>query len=790
MHIFILKTESNLFNFSLYLRKLKIKMGRDKKPKSNHSKNSPKNAPLKMKELTIDLQHFLDTNNDEVFTKSQIVKEGKFSDAKEISMLFSALDKLVADKKLIFDEAGKTYQSAFKPQILEGIVDHVNPRFAYFICEGFEKDPIIENTHLNAALDGDKVKVMIVPSKNSRDDERLSAEVIEIITRKREEFVGKVQKHARVCFVIADSKKIHEDFLVDVEDSMDANDGDKVVVKIIKYTEGMKNPKAKIVKVLGKAGEHNVEIHSIMAEYGLPMEFEKHIDDEANAISEKISKEEIKKRRDFRDILTFTIDPHDAKDFDDAISFQVLENGNFEIGVHIADVTHYVEPKTMLEKEAQRRATSVYLVDRCVPMLPEKLSNGLCSLRPNEEKLTFSAVFEIDENAKIIKEWFGKSIIYSDQRFAYEEAQEIIEGKTFADIQFVSPPVLTSSFLNKNSDLEAIVTKAILTLNDLHLKLRKERFNKGAINFETVEVKFVLDEKGKPLKVVPKVRKAAHMLIEEFMLLANKRVAQFCFDYKKGKEQNVMVYRTHDQPDVEKLRSFSLFAKKFGYKLEPESTHISKELNKLLDDIVGKPEQNMLESIAIRSMAKAKYTTLSMGHFGLAFEHYSHFTSPIRRYPDMMCHRLLENYLQDKPISERALVEENCKHSSEMEKLAAEAERASIKYKQAEYMANMMGQDFEGIVSGVTEWGVFVEITETKCEGLVRYVDMRDDHYDLDPGNYRAIGRKNGSIIQFGDKKTVRVKAVDLEKRTIDLVMAGDDGSDYQIRNEKVRIRR
>lgn len=767
-------------------------MSRDKKNKSTHAKNSPKNGPLKMNDLMSDLQHFLDSNNDEAYTKAQIVKLGKFSDSKEISMLFSALDTLVKSNKVIFDETEKTYQSTFKPEILEGTIDHVNPRFAYLICEGYEKDPIIENRHLNTAMDGDKVKVMIVPSKNTREDERLTAEVLEVISRKREEFVGRVQKHARVCFVIADSKKIHEDFLVDNEDAMDANEGDKVIIKITKYEPGMKNPKAKITKVLGKSGENNVEMHAIMAEYGLPMEFDKNIDDEANEISDIITKEEIKKRKDFRDILTFTIDPADAKDFDDAISFRVLENGNYEIGVHIADVTHYVLPQTMLEREAQKRATSVYLVDRCVPMLPEKLSNGLCSLRPNEEKLTFSAVFEVNEDAKIVKEWFGKTVIYSDMRFAYEEAQEIIEVKTFADIAFVSPPTLTSKFLDAATNLETIVTKAILKLNDLHLKLRKERFAKGAINFETVEVKFVLDENGKPLKVVPKVRKAAHMLIEEFMLLANKRVAQFCYDYKKGHEQNVMVYRTHDQPDVEKLRTFSVFAKRFGYSLEPESNNISKELNKLMDEIVGKPEQNMLESIAIRSMAKAKYTTISMGHFGLAFEHYSHFTSPIRRYPDMMCHRLLQTYLLDKPISERALVEAQCKHSSEMEKLAAEAERASIKYKQAEYMASMIGQDFEGIVSGVTEWGVFVEITATKCEGLVRYADMKDDHYDLDAGNFRAIGRTNGNIIQFGDKKIVRVKAVDMEKRTIDLKMGGPDADDNEviIRGEKSKKRR
>lgn len=711
-----------------------------------------------MGEMLNDLLRFLDKNFDENFTKPELVKIGKLKDKRDISMLFTALDKLVSANKIVFNQEEESYQSVFKPQTIEGIIDHVNPRFAYCICEGFENDIIIEANKLFGALDGDKVKITVIPAKRKRDDARQEGEVFEIIARKRTEFVGKIQRMAKVCFVVADSKKIHVDFMVENVDTLDAIDGEKVIVKMTENDVFKKNPKGIITKVLGKSGENNVEMHSIMAEYGLPMEFEKHIEDEANAISDKITKDEIAKRRDFRDILTFTIDPVDAKDFDDALSIRKLENGNWQIGVHIADVTHYVLPKSQLEKEAYRRATSVYLVDRCVPMLPERLSNGLCSLREKEEKLTFSAVFEIDNEAKIKSEWFGKSIIYSDKRFAYEDVQEIIENGS------------------------GLYFEEINILNTLHKKLRKERFAKGAINFETVEVKFQLDENGKPLGVFPKVRKDAHMLIEEFMLLANKRVAQFCFDYKNGREQNVMVYRTHDQPDIDKLRNFSLFAKKFGYKLEPESKNISKELNQLMDNINGKPEQNMLESIAIRSMAKAKYTTVSMGHFGLAFEHYSHFTSPIRRYPDMICHRLLEQYLADKPMSERPVIEVQCKHSSDMEKLASEAERASIKYKQAEFMATMIGQEFEGIVSGVTEWGVFIEVISTKCEGLVRYADMQDDHYDLDAGNFRAIGRKTGNLIQFGDKKMVKIKAVDLNKRTIDLVMASP--VEFLVRNK------
>jgi ribonuclease R len=447
-----------------------------------------------------------------------------------------------------------------------------------------------------------------------------------------------------------------------------------------------------------------------------------------------------------RDTLTFTIDPEDAKDFDDAISFKYLDNGNWEIGVHIADVSHYIQPGDILDKEAYRRATSVYLVDRCVPMLPERLSNELCSLRPNEDKLTFSAIFEIDAEAKVRDEWYGRTIIHSNRRFSYEQAQEVLETK------------------------EGDLSNELTILNTLAKKMRDQRFKEGAISFETIEVKFQLDEKGKPLAVIPKVRKDAHKLIEEFMLLANKKVAEFVYHLKKGKDKNTMVYRTHDAPNPEKLAALSTFAKRFGHKvvLDDEQT-IAKELNKLTEEVEGRPEQNVLQSLAIRTMSKAKYSIDADMHFGLAFKHYSHFTSPIRRYPDVMAHRLLQHYLDGGKSADKDYYIDACEHSSAQEKLAAEAERSSIKFKQVEFMASSIGKEFEGIVSGVTEFGMFVEIVETKCEGMVRLADMDDDFYDVDMDNYRIVGKRNKRMITLGDSVQVVVKSTNLERRTIDL---------------------
>jgi ribonuclease R len=573
---------------------------------------------------------------------------------------------------------------------------------------------------------------------------------LEIVQRHRDEFVGRVEISPRFAFVVADFKKMHHDIFIRLSDLQGAEHNQKVVVKMTEWRDEDKNPTGKILRVLGEAGNHEVEIHSIMAEFGLPFEYPEEVEREAEEISEKIQESEVKERKDFRGITTFTIDPADAKDFDDAISYRKLDNGNLEVGVHIADVTHYVRPKTLLEKEAFDRATSVYLVDRTIPMLPERLSNGLCSLRPNEEKLTFSCVFELDENADVVKQWIGRTVIYSDRRFAYEEAQENID--------------------NQEGDFFQELTH----LNDLAKLIRKKRFKNGAINFETVEVKFKLDDDGKPLGLMVKERKDIHKMIEEYMLLANKTVAEFIYNKNKGKD--TFVYRTHDYPDMERLNTFSNFAKRFGHDVNMEQeSRISYTLNKLMDDIQGKPEQNVLEQLAIRSMAKAKYTTEPKGHFGLAFKHYTHFTSPIRRYPDMMVHRLLQHYLDGNKAPEQETWEDKCVHSSEREKRAADAERASIKYKQVEYMALAEEKDYDGIVSGVTEWGIFVEITETKCEGMIRLQSMDDDYYEFDEKNMRLIGAKNKKMITLGDKVKVRVVATDIDRRTIDLEFADND---------------
>ncbi|WP_299818430.1 ribonuclease R [uncultured Pontibacter sp.] len=689
---------------------------------------------------TIVLESF-SNSPDTIFTVRQIFRRLGIVDKKGRETVSDILKTLVRENKLLLIDGDK-YQLNLRVNIITGRVDLANSKYAYIVSEETEEDVRVFREHLKYAMDGDTVKVEVLPTMQGG---RAEGVVVEVLERTRTELVGIMQLSKNFGFVVPDFKKLYFDVFVGERGLNGAEAGDKVLVKIVEWPkESGKNPTGEVIRVFGPAGEHEAEIHSIMAEFGLPFEFPETVEEEAEAISEKITAAEIAKRRDFRDVTTFTIDPADAKDFDDALSIQKLENGNWEIGVHIADVTHYVHPRSVLEKEAFHRATSVYLVDRTIPMLPERLSNGLCSLRPNEEKLTFSAVFELDENGKLYNEWFGRTIIYSDRRFAYEEAQERIETG------------------------EGDFAEEINILNSIAKKLQAKRFQNGAISFETTEVKFKLDENGKPLYVYVKERKDAHKLIEEFMLLANKKVAEYVYNLGKGKKRPTMVYRTHGSPDPDKLSTFSLFARKFGYKVDPDGD-ISKELNNLTEEIEGKPEQSVLQNLAIRTMAKAKYSTEPEGHFGLAFAHYSHFTSPIRRYPDMMAHRLLQYYLDGEKSPEKEDYDARCQHSSEMEKRAADAERASIKYKQVEFMKDTIGNEYKGIVSGVTEWGIFVEIEENKCEGMVRLSDLNDDYYELDANNYRIIGRQNKRIISFGDEVLVRVKSANLADRTIDL---------------------
>lgn len=656
--------------------------------------------------------------------------------------ILHVLDDLVSRGK-IRQLADGTYVSTKKRPTLEGIVDHVNPRFAYIVT-GIEnqKDIYIRTPDLHTALHGDRVEVEL---SRGRSGESPEGRVKTILQRARTRFVGRVEVTKTYAFVVPDFKKIYQDFFVYNENILGAQTNDKVVIEVTKWGDGDRNPEAKVVEILGKTGENEAEIHSIMAEFDLPFRFPEHVIAESEKISEGFTEEEIARRRDFRPILTFTIDPEDAKDFDDALSFRPLDNGNYEVGVHIADVTHYVRPGTALDADAYDRATSVYLVDRTVPMLPERLSNGLCSLRPHEDKFTFSAVFEMNIRGKVINEWYGRTIIHSDHRFTYESAQEVIES---GQGQFA---------------------EELRTLNAMALALRKERFAKGAVNFETTEVKFKLDPKGKPLAVVPKIRKDAHKLIEEFMLLANKGVATFVYNIKKGGEKNIFVYRTHDLPDQDRVEDFAKFAKQFGHKLDLDERAISRSLNALMDEIEGKPEQNVLQQLAVRAMAKAKYTTDPKGHFGLAFKHYTHFTSPIRRYPDMMVHRMLQHYLDEgKPFMKKEY-EDKCVHSSEREKRAADAERASIKYKQVEFMSMAEHKPYSGIITGVTDFGVFIEIIETKCEGMVRLSDIKDDFYEFDEKNFRIIGRRRKKVYRLGDEVTVWIRKTDVDRRLIDL---------------------
>jgi ribonuclease R len=695
-------------------------------------------------DLKILVKEILSDSNYRKISHKQIIKKLGVKDKKTKNIIKTILKESTQSRP---PRSEKTIsQNEITGEII-GKVDYVNPRFAYIVSDDLEEDIKVKSENLKYAFDDDLVKVQLF---KSRKGDRLEGKVIEIVDRFRKEFVGRVELMNNYAFVIPDFRKMHFDIFIAPENLKGASPDDKVVVEIIQWPSRNRNPEGKITRVLGKSGENEAEIHSIIAEFGLPFKFPDSVIRHADKIKDGVTDEEVNGRKDFRDILTFTIDPIDAKDFDDALSLRKLNNGHYEVGIHIADVTHYVRPNTVLEKEANERATSVYLVDRTIPMLPEKISNELCSLRPFEDKLTFSAVFELDENAHIKKEWFGKTAIHSNRRFTYEEAQERIE--------------------KKSGDFFAELT----TLNELALKLRVERFMRGAINFETTEVRFDLDDEGKPISLRVKERKDAHKLVEEFMLLANKRVAEAVYKMKKGKSKNTFVYRTHDYPDPEKLSAFSVFAKKFGHELHVDEAAISKSLNNLIEDIEGKPEQNVLQTLAIRSMAKAKYTTEAKGHFGLAFPHYTHFTSPIRRYPDMMVHRMLLHYLNEGNSLNQTAYEKKCQHSSEMEKVAADAERASIKYKQVEFMESMIGEDFDGIVSGVTEWGIFVEMTETKCEGMVRLSDLDDDYYIFEPDHFRVIGQNYKNTITLGDDVKVKVLKTDINRRTIDLEMVQD----------------
>jgi ribonuclease R len=715
-----------------------------KKHHHKHNKGKKDKIALRMAEVPQRLAELFESRPSKTFAINDIFSAVHASHEDVKMEVVRNLEAMLEINAIIMTTEGYFKSNQQLPEI-EGVVDFVNQRFAFVVCEGLEDDIWVNADNLKFALDGDRVKVRYNPRKRGA---KIEGEVIEILERVKNEFVGKIDIRGRYAFVTPDTRKMHMDIFVHIDKTMGAKSGEKVIVKIRKWHDESNSPTGEVIKVLGKAGAHNTEMHAILAEYGLPTDFPEGVEAEAAKIKWKLTKTELNKRKDFREVTTFTIDPDDAKDFDDALSVRLLENGNWEIGVHIADVTHYILPDTALEKEANRRATSIYLVDRVVPMLPEALSNDLCSLKPHEDRLTFSAVFEMDKNAKIINQWFGRTVIHSNRRFAYEEAQKIIESG------------------------KGDYAKELKLLNTFAKKMMKDRFAKGAINFETTEVKFKLDENGTPLGIYVKERQDAHRLIEEFMLLANKKVAEFIYHQKnKEGESPVMVYRIHEKPDVERLQNFATFAQKFGYNIATGGKALANSINRLVTETSDSPTLSFLQTLAIRAMAKARYSTDSIGHFGLAFEHYTHFTSPIRRYPDMMVHRLLQHYLSKKGSVDKAEIDAFCKHSTNMEKRAMDAERASIKYKQVEYMSLMENKVFEGTISGVTEFGMYVEITETKCEGMVRLADMFDDQYELDSQNYCIRGRKRGNVLTFGDTVKVKVKNTDLEKRTMDLIL-------------------
>ena len=596
------------------------------------------------------------------------------------------------------------------------------------------------------ALNGDKVEVYVFARRRHAEPE---GEVTQIIERADNTFVGTLNIEKQYAFLITDSKTLANDIFIPKNKLRGAKDGEIAVVRITEWPEHSKNPIGEVVDVLGEVGNNDAEMHAILAEFGLPYRYPEAVENAAEKISDIIPDDEIAQREDFRPVTTFTIDPHDAKDFDDALSIRKLPSGLWEVGVHIADVTHYVQPGSIIDKEAEKRATSVYLVDRTVPMLPERLCNYICSLRPDEDKLAFSCIFEMDDNAHIKRSHIARTIIRSNRRYAYEEAQAIIEGA------------------------EGDYKEEILVLNSLAQKLRNRRFENGSISFDRQEVRFEIDEEGHPISVYFKVAKEANMLIEEFMLLANQTVATTVGDTPVGKKAKTFVYRVHDVPDPSKINDLTKFVTKFGYrtKLRSNGKELSKGLNKLLQEIKGRPEENLISTIAVRSMSKAIYTTENIGHYGLGFDYYTHFTSPIRRYPDMMVHRLLDRYLNGGRSAVEQSIESKCKHSSQMEQLAANAERASIKYKQVEFLGDRLGEEFDGVISGVTEWGFYVELNENKCEGLVPIRDLDDDYYELDEKNYCLVGRRTRRIYRLGDAVRVCIANANLEKKQLDFAL-------------------
>ena len=700
---------------------------------------------MKKKELATTLMDFFHTRQEEVISLKYLFAELHLTTHPLKMLCMDILADMLTDDYITEVDKNK-YKLNNHGIEMTGTFQRKSNGKNSFIPEGGGEPIFVAERNSAHAMNNDKVKIAFFAKRKNHDAE---GEVIEILERANDTFVGTLQVEKSYAFLVTENRTLANDIFIPRDKLKGGKTGDKAVVKVIEWPDKAKNPIGQVLDILGKAGDNTTEMHAILAEFGLPYVYPQAVEKAADKIPAEISEEEIAKREDFRKVTTFTIDPKDAKDFDDALSIRKLKDNLWEVGVHIADVTHYVKEGSIIDKEAEKRATSVYLVDRTIPMLPERLCNFLCSLRPHEEKLAFSVIFDITEKGEVKNSRIVHTIIYSDRRFTYEEAQQIIETR------------------------EGDFKEEVLMMDTIAKALRERRFAAGAINFDRYEVKFEIDEKGKPVSVYFKESKDANKLVEEFMLLANRTVAEKIGRVPKGKKAKVLPYRIHDLPDPEKLDNLSQFIARFGYKLRTSGTKtdISKSINHLLDDIQGKKEENLIETVSIRAMQKARYSTHNIGHYGLAFDYYTHFTSPIRRFPDMMVHRLVTKYLDGGRSVSESKYEDLCDHSSNMEQIAANAERASVKYKQVEFMSERLGQTYDGVISGVTEWGLYVELNENKCEGMIPMRDLDDDYYEFDEKNYCLRGRRKNKTFSLGDAITIKVARANLEKKQLDFAL-------------------